>query len=188
MPVGDVCRNCVNTRKFKHKTKIHCSESPSMRKGSSKILVPHDGHAVADKALDFGIKLAKSMNLRIVILRVIPEPIHVSDRALHVAFLDRGERDKFTGGLKRLTEEEKVDVYKELTRLVDLCTAEGVKASRKVAVGSAVEKILETADKEKPYAIVMGSKRLEGLGKLRMIGSVARSVSELSKVPVTIVH
>jgi nucleotide-binding universal stress UspA family protein len=159
-----------------------------MKKGSSKIIVPHDGNEMADKALKFAIEIAKATNMEIVILRVMQEPIHVSDRALHVAFLDRTRREEFTGGLRRLNEEEKVDVYKEMTRLVDLCTTEGVKASRKVAVGNAVEKILETAEKEKPYLIIMGSKRLEGLGKIKMIGSVARSVSELAKVPVTIVR
>lgn len=159
-----------------------------MVEDSSKILIPHDGYEMADKALQFGIEIAKSMNREIIILRVIPEPIHVSDRALNVAFLDRAEREKFTVGLKRLNEEEKVDLYKEMTKLVDLCSAAGVKASRKVAVGNPVEKILETAEKEKPYIIIIGSKRLKGLGKLKMIGSVARSVSELSKVPVTIIH
>jgi nucleotide-binding universal stress UspA family protein len=159
-----------------------------MVQGSSKILIPHDGHEMADKALQFGIEIAKAMNREIIILRVIPESIRVSDRALYVAFLDREEREKFTGGLKRLNEEEKVDVYKELTKIVDLCNEAGVKASRKVAVGNPVEKILEIAEKERPYLIIMGRKRLKGLRKLKTIGSVARSVSELSNVPITLVH
>ena len=159
-----------------------------MVKDSSKILVPHDDDEMADKALQFSIDIAKALKMEIVILRVIPETLHVSDRALHVAFLDRGERERFTGGLRRLNEEVKVEEYKKLTKLIDSCTAEGVKASRKIAVGNPVEKILEVAVKEEPYLIVMGSKRLRGLGKIRMMGSVARSVSELSKVPVMIVH
>jgi nucleotide-binding universal stress UspA family protein len=36
--------------------------------------------------------------------------------------------------------------------------------------------------------IIIGSRKLKGFGKLKILGSVARKVSENAKCPVTIVH
>lgn len=56
-----------------------------------------------------------------------------------------------------------------------------------VLYGSPVEKIIEFAHKEKADVIVMGNIGLSGFSKLKVLGSVSRSVSERAEVPVMIV-
>ena len=56
-----------------------------------------------------------------------------------------------------------------------------------ILYGSPVEKIIEFAKKEKVDVIVMGNIGLSGFSKLKVLGSVARSVSERAEVPVMIV-
>ena len=56
-----------------------------------------------------------------------------------------------------------------------------------ILYGSPVEKIIEFAQKEKVHVIVMGNIGLSGFSKLKLLGSVSRSVSERAEVPVMIV-
>ena len=48
--------------------------------------------------------------------------------------------------------------------------------------------ILKYAKKNKTNLIVMGSRRMKGLGAIKRLGSTARFVSEHATCPVTIVH
>jgi len=54
--------------------------------------------------------------------------------------------------------------------------------------GSAAEQILRFAKNNKIDTIVMGSRRLKGILKIKALGSVARKVSELADCSVLIVH
>ncbi|HEY1248375.1 MAG TPA: universal stress protein [Nitrososphaera sp.] len=56
-----------------------------------------------------------------------------------------------------------------------------------ILYGCPVEKIIEFAQKEKVDVIVMGNIGLSGFSKLKVLGSVSRSVSERAEVPVMIV-
>lgn len=56
-----------------------------------------------------------------------------------------------------------------------------------ILYGSPVEKIVEFAHREKVDAIVIGNIGLSGFSKLKVLGSVSRSVSERAGVPVMIV-
>jgi nucleotide-binding universal stress UspA family protein len=56
-----------------------------------------------------------------------------------------------------------------------------------ILYGSPVEKIIEFAHREKVDAIVIGNIGLSGFSKLKVLGSVSRSVSERAGVPVMIV-
>lgn len=55
-------------------------------------------------------------------------------------------------------------------------------------VGSPAEEIVSVANAQKVDLIIMGSRRLEKVEKLKALGSVARKVSEIAACPVTIVH
>lgn len=79
-------------------------------------------------------------------------------------------------------------MYNKLAKQLTACVSKGVKAKRLVMIGEPVEKILTVATQENPYMIIIGSRKLKGFGKLKILGSVARKVSENAKCPVTIVH
>lgn len=149
-----------------------------------KILVPHDGYKISDKALKFAIEIAKAMHMEIIILRVLPYAMEDSTLAL----FDRKKQTKITRDLRQINKEVRYHIYNKLAEQLATCTSAGVKATRMVVMGLPVEEILSVAQKEKPYMIIMGSRRLRGFGKLKVLGSVAKGVSEEAKCPVTIVH
>jgi nucleotide-binding universal stress UspA family protein len=55
-------------------------------------------------------------------------------------------------------------------------------------VKTPAKEITKFAEVTKVDIIVMGSKRLENISKIKGLGSVARNVSETATCPVTIVH
>ena len=54
--------------------------------------------------------------------------------------------------------------------------------------GSAAEQIVRFAKNNKIDIIVMGSRRLKGILKIKALGSVARKVSEQAVCPVLLIH
>jgi nucleotide-binding universal stress UspA family protein len=149
-----------------------------------KILVPHDGYEMSDKALKYAIEIAKAMHMGIIILRVMP---HVIDHS-SIIFLHEKEQNRIKRDMMKINKQVKLQIYNKLTKQLTMCSSEGVRASRVVVIGDPVEKILSVARKEDPYLIIIGSRKLKGLGRLRLLGSVARKISEQAKCPVTIVH
>ncbi|HIH68396.1 MAG TPA: universal stress protein, partial [Candidatus Nitrosotenuis sp.] len=51
-----------------------------------------------------------------------------------------------------------------------------------------VEQILKIAKKKSIDIIVIGSQGLQGIGKIRTLGSISRKVSELAHCPVLIIR
>ena len=148
-----------------------------------KILVPHDGDQMSDKALMYAAELAKALHSELTILYVIEE-IEVPPTLL-------------LGNDRILIAKARMSIAKELEQKwntfaqgkLKLLSSENVRADSVVKIGHAGEEILQFAKDNKIDLIVMGSRRLEGVSKVvRAIGSVARKVSELAYVPVMIVH
>jgi len=152
---------------------------------SSVILVPHDGFEMSDKALKFAIEIAKGLNMRIKLIRVVEETLDVSTMG-HWNNIERAK-------LKRDVEKQRAQIrdreYKKLQKLVSLANSRGVDASSLVLEGDAADKILLTIKKENPYLVVSGSNRLKlkGLSKIRALGSVAKKIGERSSRPVLLV-
>src|SRR5688572_9973247 len=152
---------------------------------SDTILVPHDGYEMSDKALKYAIEIAKGLNMKIKLIRVVDEVLDVSTMGIW----NNIERAR----VKRDVEKNKTQIlqkeYKKLEKLVSLTNSCGVEASSLVLEGDAAEKIILTIKKEKPYLVVIGSNRLKlkGLSRIRALGSVAKKLSEKSQHPVLII-
>lgn len=152
---------------------------------SSFILVPHDGYEMSDKALKFAIVLAKGLNMRIKLIRVVEETLDVSTMG-HWNNIERAK-------VKRDVEKQRAQIrdreYKKIEKLVSLANSRGVKASSLVLEGDAAEKIVSTIEKVNPYLVAIGSNRLKlkGLSKISVLGSVARKLSEKSPRPVLLI-
>ena len=90
----------------------------------------------------------------------------------------------------------KRSIRRELERgwdkLIEIKTHEteknNVNLSGECRYGSAADQILRFAKNNKIDTIVMGSRRLKGVSKIKALGSVTRKVSELAECPVLIVH
>jgi nucleotide-binding universal stress UspA family protein len=150
------------------------------------ILMPHDGYEMSDSALKFSIEIAKGLNMNIKLIRVVEQVLDISTMS-HWNNIERAR-------LKRDVEKYRAQIrekdYKELEKLVSLSNSRGVEASSLVLEGNAAEKITSVINKERPYLVVVGSRRLpsRGLSKLKILGSVARKITEESKCPVLVVR
>jgi nucleotide-binding universal stress UspA family protein len=151
----------------------------------TKILLPHDGTEMSNKALARAIEFAKAFNSEIVLLHVIedipvpPMLILGNDRVL----ISRAKRS-IAAELKKgwsKTSEEKI-----IANLVpkDLKT----RVRSEAVVGSPAEEIIKFARTNKIDMIIVGSRRLGSISKIKALGSVARKVSEAAECPVLIVH
>jgi len=149
--------------------------------------VPHDGNIMSDDALKYALEIAKSMNLEIRLVRIIPEILDIAAMSFWTAPERRRVRREVQIMKKNAYESE----YKRLEKQMSLIDSKGVKGSAFVTEGTDVaEKITKQIKKERPYLVVLGSRRLRQRGRLariQFLGSVARKLSEQSPAPVLIV-
>jgi nucleotide-binding universal stress UspA family protein len=150
------------------------------------ILVPHDGHSMSDKALQYALDIAESMNMRVKIVRVIDEAIGDST----MTQLRDVERQTIRKDVELQLAKAREGEYNKLKKQLATSHSRGVEASALVLEGNVVEKITSVINKERPYLVVVGSGKLpsRGLSKLKTLGSVARKLTEESKCPVLVVR
>jgi nucleotide-binding universal stress UspA family protein len=150
------------------------------------ILVPHDGYEMSDSALKYAIEIAKGLNMNIKLIRVVQGVIDISTMNIW----NNIERARVKRNIEKARAQIRKTEYKKLEKLVSTATSGGVEASSLVLEGDAAEKITSIINKERPYLVVVGSRRLpsRGLSKLKTIGSVARKITEESKYPVLVVR
>lgn len=139
--------------------------------GKKKFLVPHDGDKVSDKGLRYAYELAKSMDAEVILLRVIPE-------ITYPALLATAEREEIRRSAREETRKLMDKEHSKLSRKAEGLQKKGIKASAKVVQGEPAEMIIQVTKKLKPYMVIMGGRRLEGIGKVKKLGSVTRKVAE----------
>src|SRR5581483_758325 len=151
------------------------------------IFVPHEENESSTKAIKYAIGIAKGLKMDIKLVRVVPEILDFST----MSHWNEVERKRVKKALnlyrKNFHEQEAEKLQKHLSWI----NSKGIKGSAMVVEGvSAAEKIIELIRRDRPYLVVIASKRLKQKGrlaKLRMLGSVARRLAEESASPVLIV-
>jgi nucleotide-binding universal stress UspA family protein len=148
----------------------------------SKILVPHDGTEMSDKALEKAVELAKAFNAQLVLLSVIeqipiPPSIMLGSDPVLIKKARRTVMRELEQGWNKLVEIKGHELEKDKVSMTSDCL-----------VGRAADQILRYTKSNKPDMIVMASARLKGLSKIKALGSVTRKVSEMADCPVLIVH
>jgi nucleotide-binding universal stress UspA family protein len=147
-------------------------------------LVPHDGTEISDIALDEAIRFAKMFDSKLTLLFVVEEQIVPPSFLL--SFIKSGsdvEQSK-----KNIISLLKTGAEALLKDRSEKLVSENISFDVQIGIGSPSKEILEFAKKTNIDAIIMGRKQISGFGSLKAIGSVARKVSELSQVPVMLVH
>jgi nucleotide-binding universal stress UspA family protein len=138
-----------------------------------QILVAVDEHAHAEQIVDSAIELAKSMSARILLMYVVESSVPDNYRDEHGdALPEHYYRDEFE---------------RSMGPLVKMIQKAGLRCEEIPGSGDPVKEILKTAKSRNVSYIVMGTRELRGLGKLRAIGSVSRNVIEKSTIPVVAV-
>ena len=142
------------------------------------ILIPTDGSALSSRAVSHGVAIAAAMKARLTGLFVAPAPTPLVFKGLvPVKHLQPDEHAALTA----------VAARRYLGRIESTAARAGVACECITLTGEyPAQAILEVAASRKCDLIVMGSRGL-GTHTGALLGSVARSVVELSDVPVLLV-
>jgi nucleotide-binding universal stress UspA family protein len=180
----------------------------------NKILVPYDGSKPSENALQQAIQIVNDLlkcgsettdpmqDIQIILLHVIEE-IHIRIPSLYFSLrLIAGKPVKEF--FKEVYEEMRKEASKMLDdtkkRIESSVKINGEKSSTKpsslsvtvipqVIIGNPAEVIIDTANnRQKVDLIIMGSTGLKGISKVRVLGSVSRTVSENANCPIMLVH
>ena len=130
----------------------------------SKILVPHDGTEMSDKAFEKAVELAKVFKAEMVLLHVIeygiqplPTSLILDDKDL-INRARRSARRQLEKGWDKMVEVKTHEIEKDNVDLTGECK-----------YGSAAEQILRFVKNNEIDMIVMGSHRLKGLSKIKAL-------------------
>ncbi|HEY7109919.1 MAG TPA: universal stress protein [Nitrososphaeraceae archaeon] len=153
-----------------------------------KILVPHDGSRISNKAFDRALEFAQKLNYEIILLHVIDFKL-LESVALRKYIQEKYELEK---AQKQLLNYLKTGAESMLKENVEKARKMGVKIRFKLGIGSAHRGILDVAADENVDLIIMGSKGMsseekDAEKKIKILGSIARQVSELASCPVMII-
>jgi nucleotide-binding universal stress UspA family protein len=148
----------------------------------SRILVPHDGTEMSDKAVEKAVELAKALDAQLILLHIIeqipiPPSIMLGSDPVLINRARRSVKRELEQGWNKLAEIRMHDLEKNKVRITCDCL-----------VGSAADQILRYAKSSKIDMIVMASHSLRGLSKIKALGSITRKVSEMANCPVLIIH
>ncbi len=139
---------------------------------------------MSDGALEEAVKFAKQVGSHITILYVIDE--RYARHSEVFSFLR--EKQTLNEAKMQLRKVLSSAAEKMLGEKLDKLKENGVNASIELVYGAPSEEILKFAESKKFDMIIMGSRSLKSFKKIRALGSVARRVSELSEIPIMLVH
>lgn len=150
----------------------------------AKILVPHDGTEISNRAFERAIEFAKAFNTEILLLHVIqdipvPSSLLLGNDRILISKAKRSIAKELEKGWNKMVQEKIVDKMPK---------DEKIKVRSEIIVGSPADEIIRFANANKIDMIIVGSRRLETISKIKALGSVARKVSEAAECPVMIIH
>ena len=150
-----------------------------------RVLVPFDGSKFSKKALDEAILISKMAGGTIYLCTIIS----ISSIVPPGSFLGL-MKEASTGKLQRkMMRAAKMQVKQMEETQINYCKSKGVKAQYKIIIdGYVSDEILKFAKKKAVDLIVIGSQGLQGMSKVKTLGSVSRKVSESASCPVLIVR
>jgi nucleotide-binding universal stress UspA family protein len=148
-----------------------------------RILVPHDGSEMSDRAFKHAMYVAKVANAEIVIFHVM-ETDSIPPSTL-LAFIKPG------AGLEEAREEVRTIFEGAVGRMLDervqAAKASGINAvSYKISSGKPADAIVIESEASEYDLIVMSSSRIAS--SIRALGSTARRVLDSTKKPVLLIH
>ena len=150
----------------------------------AKILVPHDGTEISNRAFGRAIEFAKAFNTEILLLHVIqdipvPSSLLLGNDRILISKAKRSIAKELEKGWNKMVQEKIIDKMPK---------DEKIKVRSEIIVGSPADEIIRFASANKIDMIIVGSRRLETISKIKALGSVARKVSEAAECPVMIIH
>jgi nucleotide-binding universal stress UspA family protein len=155
-----------------------------MAKIYSQILVPFDGSKYSQRALDEAIGISKNVGSRLSVIMAVSSPV-LEPPGMFFGMVRGVQWDKALDEYVNIASERADRILQES---VEYCRKKGVKANYEVIEDKPEKAILDFSKRNKTDLIVMGSKGLKGIEKVKVLGSVSKHVLENSICPVLIVH
>lgn len=136
------------------------------------------------EALDEAIEISNNFSSELYIIMAVTTPI-IEPPGMYFGYIRGVDMDK--------PFEDYIDVAYEraeriLQETVEYCRKKGVKANYQVISDKPGKAILDFSKRKDIGLIVMGSKGLKGIEKIKVLGSVSRHVLENASCPVMIIH
>lgn len=138
-----------------------------------KILVPLDGSALSERAVETAEKIAKAIGYEIVLFRVVDTPMETTPEA---------EPEE----VRRIASATVDKAATYLKPIVSRIEEKGIRARAEVGVGYPHSAILALADQEDVEFIIMSTHGRTGLSRALM-GSVAERILHSTERPVMLV-
>ncbi|MGB7678926.1 MAG: universal stress protein [Nitrososphaeraceae archaeon] len=153
---------------------------------TQKILVPHDGSELSDRALNKAIEFTKPLKSDIIILHILDDKLIPSEAIMSIL----GKKSSTVMDAKlQILNIVRIGAEQLLKDRTEKVRKSGINVRFIVGMGSPAEGVANVARNENVDLIIMGSKELEkeNGSKLKALDSVTRRVSEISDCPVMIV-
>jgi len=148
-----------------------------------KILVPHAGTPAGDKALKHAVHIAKSDSSEILILHVV-EALQTPPTFA----LSGLEAKALVRAFRKAAKEFVINREKEMEKKVEYYKLQNINIRYKVVIGYADEVITRYIKNHKFDLIIMAKRRkLSGIKKLLLLGSVSRKIVEIGACPVLLI-
>ena len=148
-----------------------------------KILVPHAGTPMGDKALKHAVHIAKFDSSEILILHVVEalqKPPMFALSGMEIKALSRE--------FQKATKQSVINSKKEMGKKVEHYKLQNINIQYKVVTGDADEVITRYVKNHHFDLIVMAKrKKLSGIKKLLSLGSVSRKIIEIGLCPVLLI-
>ena len=152
---------------------------------TSRILLPHDGTEISDKALEKSKEFVKAFNAELNIFHVIghsplPPSLILDNDRQWIAESRRNIAKKLKEGWLKMAKEKISPVLEK----------ENIKFNITVSTDEQPisEQIVKFASENKIDLIIIGSQRLSEIPRIKALGSVSRKVSENVDCPIMIIH
>ena len=152
---------------------------------TSRILLPHDGTDISDKALEKSKEFVKAFNAELDIFHVIghsplPPSLILDNDRQWIAESRRNIAKKLKEGWLKMAKEKISPVLEK----------ENIKFNITVSTDEQPisEQIVKFASENKIDLIIIGSQRLSEIPRIKALGSVSRKVSENVDCPIMIIH
>jgi nucleotide-binding universal stress UspA family protein len=137
------------------------------------LLVPTDFSPISDNATKFAMDMAKAMGSKIMLVNMYQIPISFSEVPLVTISLDQ---------LKKISE----DKLRELKENIDRITDGNIHVYTQSILGEVTEEVKKLCETLHPFAVIMGTRGVSGLGKF-FLGSNSLSIVGKIDTPVFVI-
>ena len=159
--------------------------------------MPYDSSHFSENALEYAVYLAKAISqgdpkrriIKIVILHVIQEIPFTKTLLEKMKIKRENENPSLDEHINSIYQENKISIQKDMDeKKKSYKSIDGIKLESGILYGDPANQIIDYSNNNRVDLIVMGSNGLQGLAKIRGLGSVSRKVSEAVSRPMTIIR